>query len=574
MNITMGVWTYLGNILSAFSKKPKKYVYGAKKNTLRRGVRRVRDASAYAFDYSISMKCARALRERFSNIRLRCIGVFMLTFGVYGLAAALLKMFFGSGDSGLDIVASSVAALLSLPLMASSLTLRESLLSSAFGQTLLSYFGVRADSYKERAPFGRLNAAFILGVLFGTMTVAVSVTAVVKCTVMILALVLILSYPETSVIIAAAIAPFAEGALLFWLSVFGVVAFAVKLVRGKRRLRLAYYDKTVLVMIVCLTLGAVFAFGGVGSAVYIPMAMMYFVVSNSLGGADYSSRVLSALVASVGIASAVFSILVLAAAHSYDVSFAEAAHLVDIFDENVLACFAVALIPTGVSLLLSGMGLSRRTAFLAVVSMAGYLSVCGMYYCIAAALVGTVAAIMFYNRRAAYTLFALGALAFVLWMWLGGTRARMMSFALSIYGKPDGEALASEYFLFGEGLVEGFGHGGSFYMALLSRLGVIGLILIMAIVVLLAVAIATLGKRCKIAGRTEYKKACVPMCAIIALALLALRMNLWESYGAYLAFWIFTGAASAYISDGEDKVQRAIGVQRDMKGKNGASITI
>ncbi len=564
----------MGNILSVFAKKPKKYVYGNKKNTLAKSVRRVRDASALAFDCSCSMRFAAALRLGFSNITLRSIGVFLLTFGGYSLAVALLKMYFSGADTAADIAASGAFLLLSLPLTVSSLTLRGSLLASSTGQTLLSYLGIRTDAYKERAPFGRLNAAFIFGVLLGTLTVAVPVADVMLCAVMAVAVALIFSYPEISVIMAAALAPFADGVWFLWLALAGVASFAVKFLRGKRRLRLACYDKTVLVMIVCLTLGAVFALGGVGSAAYIPMAMVYFVVSNSLGGAGYANRVLSVMVASTGAAAAVLSVFVICTAQLEGVSFADAAHLVDIFDENTLACFSVALIPTGVSLLLSGGGLSRRTAFLAVAAMIAYLSVCGMYYCIAAALVGTVAAIMFYNRRAAYLLFAFGAAALVLWMWLGGTRAKVMSLVLSIYGRPDGEGLASEYFLFGEGLVEGFGHGGSFYMALLSRLGVIGLILIMTIVVLLGAAIAILAGKCKTAGRTDYKKACVPMCALIALALLALRMNLWEAHSTYLAFWIFTGAASAYLADAEDKVQRALGADRDVKGRNSASITI
>ena len=138
--------------------KKKNLTFSAK-----RIVRRVRDASALAFDTGITMRVAAEARRRLSSLSLRCAGVFLFTLGIYSAVITLVKMLVWEQDPIVSITASVLCALSAVPLMLSSSTLGESLVKTKTGRTILGFAGIREESVKVKEPFGRANIAFILG---------------------------------------------------------------------------------------------------------------------------------------------------------------------------------------------------------------------------------------------------------------------------------------------------------------------------------------------------------------------------------------------------------------------------
>ena len=541
----------------------------------KRIARRFRDATASAFDYGISMKIAAEVRRRFMGLNLRCAGVFIFTFGIYSALTVLVKHFFWEIDPVMGMTISLLAALSAIPLMLSHHTLGESLHKTRTGNTILSLIGIREESVRQVEPFGRSNAAFICGVVIGTLTffftpgdMLLFLTALVLGGV-------ILTVPESSVIFAAAILPLGLERLCLVLSVLGIVSFALKYLRYKRTIENTLHDKAAGVMLVLLLLGALVCVHGGGGFSFVSLMMSYFIVSFSPSASSLGDRLVSVLVASGGLSSAVFIGFALAdfALSDGKRAFAESMESIAVYDTSVVSVVLVALIPVAVSLLLSGGALARSTSLLSTASMIAFLVLEGGYIYLVSALVGVVFAIMFYNRRVAYLMIALAFAAAVVLAWTGGGEGSVEAFA-NLLGRTEGGDTSYQYFMFGEGLSRGFGRGGSFYTVLMSRLGFVGVAVVLAFSVLVSGELIGLAKKCRILGINIYKKACIPLGGLIALAVCGIRVNIWECHEGFMLFWLLSGSFSAYLAGESAVADKLLEGRREEKSRNAAGITI
>ena len=553
---------------------------GLKKNNLtvstKRIVRRVRDASAFAFDSGITMRAAAYVRRKFSALSLRCAGVFLFTVGVYSTVIALAKMFVWDIDPVMDTVVSVLCALGALPLMFSASTLGESLVKTKTGKTILGFVGIREESVKCVTPFGRANISFILGVGVGTLsffagsgTVIMGVALTVLCGV-------VLTVPESAVMFASVFIPLGLDMPCTVLSVVGTVSFAIKYLRYKRSAVGYTQDKAAGVMLLCVVLGVLVSVGGGGSAAYIALLFMYFIVSFSPSGRILGGKLMAVLVASGGLSAAVFEAysIVAYAASKGKLTMEEAVSALSVCDADAMSLAACALIPVAVFITVSGGALSRITSFFCAVSMGAFLVLSGGYIYLISAVVGTVAALMFFNRHLGYLIVSMGIFAAVAWVWLGGSLNTVPQLISSLLLRPDGIDKNYDYFLFGEGLAGGFGHGGSFYMAVMSRLGVVGIAVLMAFGILLVVEIITLERKSAKTGNKVYKNACIPICAIISLLVCGIRINIWETPESFLLFWMLCGASGACIAGGNRRADKLIEADAEEKSKNAADVVI
>ena len=404
----------------------------------KRIVRRVRDASAFAFDSGITMRAAASVRRMFSSLSLRCAGVFLFTLGIYSAVISLVKMFVGEYDPVLSVSVSLLCALSAVPLMFSASTLGQSLVKTKTGKTVLGFVGIREESIKTDEAFGRANISFIFGVAVGTLTFFISSGDILMGVLLVILCGVVLTVPEAAVMFASVLIPLGLDFPCAVLSWVGMISFAVKYLRYKRYAVGYSHDKAAGVMLLSVVLGVLVSVGGAGSSSYIALLFMYFIASFSPSGRVLGGKLMATLVAAGGLSAAVFeifSILVYAAAKG-KLSIAEA--LVSVCDSYAMSVAACALIPAAVFILIYGGVLSRITAFLCAVSMTTFLVIFGGYVHLASAVVGTVAALMFCNIHLGYLIISLGVFATVAWVWLGGSLNAIPEIVSSLLLRPEG----------------------------------------------------------------------------------------------------------------------------------------
>ncbi len=542
----------------------------------KRIVRRVRDMTASAFDSGITMKVAAWVRRKFSSLSLRCAGTFLLTFGIYSAAIAIVKMFMWETDPIQDVTVSALCALAALPLLFSKLTLGESLVKTGSGRTLLSFLGIREEAVKWDVPFGRSNISFIFGVGVGTLTFFAGAGELLMALALVLLGGVVLTVPEAAVMFAAVFIPLGMSLPCTVLSVLGTVSFLIKYLRYKRCAVGYPHDKAAGVMLLSVVLGVLISVYGGGSASYIALLFVYFIISFSPSGRVLGGKLMATLVASGGLAAAVFEAFAIMsyAATRGGQTMASAVSELSVCDTEVMSLTACALVPVAVYILISGGALSRLTALLCGASMTAFLVICEDYVYLAGAVIGAVAALTFCNRRLGYFTVALGIFSTVVWVWLGGSWNAIPRLMKHVLIRPEGTDASYEYFMFGEGLSGGFGHGGSFYMAVMSRLGFVGIAVLLAFGILLVSEIISLQKKSAMASNTVYKNACIPFCGLISLLVCGLSVNIWESPEVFLLFWMLCGASGACIAGGNRRADKLLEAEREEKSRNSAGIVL
>ena len=552
--------------------KKKNLTFSAK-----RIVRRVRDASALAFDTGITMRVAAETRRRLSSLSLRCAGVFLFTLGIYSAVITLVKMLVWEQDPIVSITASVLCALSAVPLMLSSSTLGESLVKTKTGRTILGFAGIREESVKVKEPFGRANIAFILGVAAGTLTFLAPTGAILMGVLLLILCGVVLTVPESAVMFASVFIPLGMDLPCAVLSWVGMISFAIKYLRYKRYAVGFSHDKAAGVMLLSVVLGVLVSVGGAGSSSYIALLSMYFIASLSPSGRALGGKLMATLVAAGGLSAAIFEVfaVIAFAAAKGKLSTAQAVDGIAVCDVNAMSLVACALIPAAMFILISGGALSRVTAFLCAASMTAFLIISQGYVYLVAAVVGTVAAMMFCNKHLGFLVISLGIFSTVAWVWMGKDLMAIPELIKSLLLRPEDMATQSyDYFLFGEGLTGGFGHGGSFYMAVMSRLGIVGIAVLLAFGILLAAELIALERKSKKAANKVYKNACVPLCSIISLLMCGVSVNIWESSEGFLLFWILCGAAGACIAGGNRRADKLIEADAGEKSKNAAGVIV
>ncbi len=542
----------------------------------KRIVRSVRDMTASAFDSGITMRVAAWVRRKFSSLSLRCAGTFLFTFGIYSAVIAIVKMFMWETDPIQDVTVSALCALSALPLMFSKLTVGESLVKTGSGRTLLSFLGIREEAVKWDAPFGRANISFIFGVGLGTLTFFAGAGDILMTLVLALLCGVVLTVPESAVMFSAVFIPLGMSVPCTVLSVLGMISFAIKYLRYKRCAVGYSHDKAAGVMLLSVALGVFISVYGGGSASYIALLFVYFIISFSPSGRVLGGKLMATLVASGGLAAAVFeafAIVSYAVAKNRD-SMASALEELAVCDTGVMSLTACALVPVAVYILISGGALSRVTALLCGASMTSFLVLTEGYVYLAGAVIGSVAALTFFSRRLGYLTVALGIFSTVVWVWMGGSWNAIPELMKQVLIRPEGTDASYEYFMFGEGLSGGFGHGGSFYMAVMSRLGFVGIAVLLAFGILLVSEIISLQKKSAMASNKVYKNACIPFCGLISLLVCGLSVNIWETPEVFLLFWVLCGASGACISGGNRRADKLLEADREEKSRNAAGIVL
>ena len=228
---------------------------------------------ARAAERSVVAERFRTLLSRLASSYVRQYGVFAFAFGFYGILVYLLSNYAISDLGALPIsyaVFDGFMLLVSFPMMTVKKTAAESICQSRICNLILfDLFGVRRESVTEYGKGEkRINFTFVLGTLAGLLTLFVSPFKMAEFLLAVAAGYMILTVPESGMILAVILIPAASTSLLGVLIIFTTVSFIIKALRGKRAFKLGLMDWTVVLFAATVLFGGVISLDPKSSFTY------------------------------------------------------------------------------------------------------------------------------------------------------------------------------------------------------------------------------------------------------------------------------------------------------------------
>lgn len=206
----------------------------------------VRKFISRQFENSLILKTFFNVSVKLFSIPGRTFGAFAMTWSAYVIIIGLIKHFIIMLPENVaaDIICGTIVFLASIPLMFTDQTLCTLCSESPIAFAVLTQlFGVPPEVMKSRgrSKVGQ-SIAVIFGIVFGLLTYLISPTDMILAVLALISVALILTYPEGGVVISIAIAPFlgmsfAPSRILAVVVLFTALAYAIKVIRGKRVLK-------------------------------------------------------------------------------------------------------------------------------------------------------------------------------------------------------------------------------------------------------------------------------------------------------------------------------------------------
>ncbi len=246
---------------------------------------------------------------------LRCslnsYGIFFLFFGCYSVATYYVQYALTQGGKPLSsAIVGGFLILLSLPLFASTRSLGSALgRSIVFRMLLIRGMGIAEERFRSYDEKGkeRYLEALLLALIGGALTMVYPTGAMLCVAGVAILIALILREPEIGMLLSVVLCPFLTISTRPTLLLLGMVAltlfsFTVKLLCGKRVLQLEMTDGAIFLLLLLYVLGGLITRGSRASLysalTYGMLMLMYFMVSQSVRSEEGVRRVRAALLIS------------------------------------------------------------------------------------------------------------------------------------------------------------------------------------------------------------------------------------------------------------------------------------
>lgn len=302
-----------------YTKCNEKWKDGYIYNLLRRKKQRLRERATFAHKYEKSLTSKKISSISYSVIHshLRIWGVGFLFFAFSVIITAMLRYQFLNEDFFERTVIGAVIVVLSLPLIISRKELGEMLLSKRLTRFVITKVLNLNPTRFERSevPFeGSYFIAILLSVALGFSTYFTHPIFVINIAIIVVLFVLLMSFPELGLVFIMIILPFASlfpypTLVVLMLLSFSIGGFVVKLLRGKRVIRIELMDIMIVAFSVLLLFGGIFTYGGTKSLhtaeVYFAFLLIYFLIANMYIGKSSIYRAFKILIVTATIVSIV-----------------------------------------------------------------------------------------------------------------------------------------------------------------------------------------------------------------------------------------------------------------------------
>lgn len=597
---------FIGRIFTSYKKEEKAFEDGFIKNYYTGGqktkgyVRKGREKLSEAFEKSYILGKLSDFMRALLATSVKLYGNCLLSFGIYTVLVYYIKEFvpgLGQADISFLITGICVAAV-SLPLMTSKKSLAEAVGESKMARLLfISIFGFREESFEvpPKRSRARSNAAVIAGILCGLLTFFVHPLYIPVSIGFAVSGMLIMVNPEIGIIFTLFALPFFS--LLkspsMTLAVFVLITaggYLIKLVRGKRILKIELIDFVILIFGILIWLSGVISSGGresLESALISCFLLLgYFLVVNTMRTEKWLIRCVTALVSSATIVS-LYGIYQYFAG-KLNVQWLDTSYFTDIRgrvvslfeNSNVLAFYLVMVFPLSIALISKVR--TKKEKFLCL------LASLSMLLCIVftwsrgawvALIAGMVLFFIIYSRRTLkYLLFGCFAIPFLPLVLPSNVVHRFMSIGdlsdsstfYRVYTWRGTLRMIKEYFWSGIGYgtsaftgiypefayagMEAAEHSHSLFLQILCGIGFPGLLVFIAVMFLFSQRnLEYFGNP---AGKSSKIMTIAAFTSVISALIMGLFDYIWYSYRIFFLFWVIVAISNAYIRIGDRDMSR------------------
>ncbi len=588
---------------------------------VRRISSRVRSFCNGQIENSVILQGIRYFLRHLLYVRLRTYGFCLMTFGAYTAVFTLIQALIAGESVSIWRQAPLTFAIavicLALPLLLSRVTVCVALCTTYTGAAILRVLGYTPEDILERGDepvYGRLSVAFLVGILGGILTLWLQPWWVLAAFPAALYLYLVLCKPEIGVLSLFFTMPFLPTMALAALVIYTFLCFGLKVLRGKRTIRVEPIDILVMAFLVILFFGGMVSLS-TGSRkpalLFVCLLLGYFEVVWLLRERDWLLRCSVA-----GVCAATLTALYGVAQYLLGTGeMAEAWVDAEMFSSiggravgtlenpNMLGEYLILMLPLAVWMLVGhGEGLRRFPAAVCI----GVLGVCLILTWSRGAwlgmLFGLVAFVFIWHHRAIWLLFAgaasipflpaiLPASIVQRFTSIGNLTDSSTSYRVHIWRAACD--MLRDYGFSGIGIgesawfrvypryaymgVETAPHSHNLFLQIWLETGICGLLVFLGILFLLCQSVFTMcrqlreakgivplslrdddhdrssaasNRRIRKTG-TQLRLACAaPLSGLFAVLVQGMTDYAWYNYRVYLMFWLMVGLTSAYARAG------------------------
>lgn len=585
----------VGRIMHSYANESRALNGSAIVGTWRRSgsggglIRRIKKRIARTFEESLVIN----LLARLKNIAMRCYmktyGAFFITFGIYSELIYLVKKYALLSDAiaGGDMLCALVIIFLSFPLLFSKKSLASALGNSMLLHDLLSdACGVTPDklSIRPKNDTAGQSWAVILGIAAGMLTYWISPLTFIVVLLSVIAVAVLLSFPEAGVSFTVFTAPFLSffehpSLILASVTLLAATGFAIKYMRGKRTAIFGPAEAAVGGFMLLTLCGGLFTSGGGDvrhALIRAALMCVYFLIVNTvsyrrkLRSSVLISVISATIVSFMGIAEYICGRAVFDWLDSESFSAISGRSTSVFSNPNTLAYFIIPVFPFALAGIL--LAKNKRERFLYGFSAASIL-VCTVFTWSRGAWVGlAVASIIFLLSVTSRAVAAIPASVAVISLLgvcfphtfgarvgsitsLGDSanyyRVKVWNAASKIIGRywsggiGIGDELFSQMYLrVADPEVWNASHAHSLWLQTITELGVIGIVfLLLAIFFVLQKAMGV--RTCGNGGKRLPVLAAAGGAGMLSLIVAGFFDFVWYNNTIFFVFWVMAGLSSA-----------------------------
>ncbi len=594
---------FFGRIFTAYSTEQnafengfvKKYFTGNLK--MKEYAHKLRAFLSRSFEDSYLLKKFTKFIFSFKTMSLRSYGNFLMSFGIYTVIIYFVKMFVPSlAAADIDsLIIGIVVCIVALPLLFSRGTLVSAVGGSIITRLLFAEaFGFRDETFKEKeqSSYKHANLMILFGMICGVLTLFIDPLLIPILLLGFIIVALVFATPEIGVLLSLFFLPFFSffdnpTISLAILVLVTFLAYLLKIIRGKRIIKIELIDLAVIAFGIILYFGGAISVGGELSyqSALLSCSLMigYILVVNIIRTQKWLNRCFIALISSATIVSMIGIIQYLFG--TLNVSWLDRDYFPDIKgrvtvlfeNSNVLAAYLTMILPLAFCSVLRSYGKKRilallsslmiflcivftwsRGAWLAlIISVLIYFIIYSKktvrFLCAIAFALPFIASLIPDNIVKRFTSIgdmADSSISYRVYTWKGTLNAIKENLFGGVgYGT---ETFGEVYPTYSYVGMEAAEHSHSLYLQILFSLGIVGLVIFCCLVFLF---VQQNLENIKISTDISNKlQISATFCAVISALIMGAFDYIWYNYRIFYLFWIFIGLSGAYTRI--DKAER------------------
>lgn len=580
---------FFGGIFTAYDRESRAATesavsgYAARLGVGARLLQPAKQKIARSFEESFFLSWIRGLTKRLLSCQVRVYGLFLFSFALYSALIYVFRAFFvehGDNPADIGLIATLVLMVIaSVGLISARCTLAEALLGSSVSCFFLfTVVGLRRESLEGIGESeGRFNIAFIAGLVFGCASYFVSPVLLLLAIGGVIAAYLVLISPEFGVLAIITLLPFAPTMGLVAAVLYTTLCLFLKVICGKRSIKLDLLDWSVLAFMILMFFGGVVAMSRASMKpmlVYVAFMLGYFLVVNLIRSREWLARCVVGIIASCTLVSLYglfqnFFGIAETTWQDADMFSSIKGRVVSTFENpNVLAEYLIMALPLMLAVFIIAKSNKSRilTAFCGVCAVG-----CLIYTWSRGAWLGfifgviifmlmyskkTLAAMLFVLLGVPFLPFVLPASITQRFLSIGNLGDSSTSYRVNIWKGVF--AMLKDYFVTGIGIgndsfrlvypayalsaIETAPHSHNLYLQIVVEIGIFGLIVFLALLFIWAQSCLTFHvtekRNTKLLGAALFS-------GLVAVLIQGLTDYIWYNYRVFLMFWLMLGLSAA-----------------------------